>query len=96
MIAITLLFITCISGVIQEVRTLLHKETDKSIRLLYAFGSIFFLFWHEPFINLGLIWFLFIFSIIDIFATKSIQRLNSVFCLVVIIGLIINFILYYI
>lgn len=87
--------LTCISGIFQEVRTLLYKETPTSIKLPYAIGSLFFLFWHEPYINYGLILSLSFLSIIDFFGNDKIERLNSAFCIVAVVGLIANFILYY-
>ena len=87
--------LTCLSGLIQEVRTLLYKETPTSIKLPYALGSLFFLFWHEPYINYGLVLSLLFLSIIDFFGNDKIERLNSAFCIVAVVGLIVNFILFY-
>lgn len=96
MIHLIFLF-TILSGLIQESMSLLHKSTHKSISYIYAIGSIFFLFWHEPFIHLGLIFGLFILSLVDYLVKdkpygKGIKNINVYCCLLILILLVVNYI----
>ena len=89
---------TIVSGLIQEVLTLSKKQTPKHVALMYALGSIFFLFWHEPFIHLGLIWALFILAIVDFFVNgklwgKKIKTINNSLCLLILILLVVNYVI---
>ena len=99
---IHLLFIfTIISGLIQETNSVFSKQTDKYISMMYAIGSIFFIFWHEQFIDLALIWGLFILSIVDFIIIgkdyqKKVKKINNYFCLIILIGLFIKYLLYFI
>jgi hypothetical protein len=98
MIHLIFLF-TVLSGIIQESNTLISKPTPKPISIMYALGSIFFIFWHEPFINLGLIWGLFLFAIIDFIVKqpyrKTVSKINTYFCLVILSLLVVNYLLYF-
>ena len=99
MIHLLILF-TILSGLIQEIMTLRKNTTPKPISMMYALGSIFFIFWHEPFINLGLIWSLFILSIVDFFVNgkpygKKIKTINAYFCLLILIVLLVNYTIYF-
>ena len=99
---IHLIFIlTILSGIIQEINSIVNHQTVKKVSLMYAFGCIFFLFYQTPLIVWSLICALNIFSIIDFIIgfTKhksQIQKINNWICLVILLLLgfyyIINFI----
>ena len=100
MIHLILLF-TILSGIIQETLSITKKVTPKPISMMYALGSIFFIFWHEPFIDLGLIWGLFILSIVDFLIIgkryqKKVKQINNYVCLIILIGLLIKYVYYFI
>ena len=92
---IQLLFIlTILSGVIQEFNSILKNPTPKAISIMYAFGSIFFLFWQEPYILYFCFIFLNLFSIVDFVAElkkqERIRVINTWVCLFLLVMLAVN------
>ena len=98
---IHLLFLfTILSGITQETFSIFNKQSPKSVSMIYALGSIFFLFWHEPFISLPLIWGLFILAIVDFILGERqngqpIKKFNTYICLILLIGLIVKYLVYF-
>ncbi len=98
---IHLLFLfTILSGITQETFSIFNKQSPKSVSMIYALGSIFFLFWHEPFISLTFIWGLFILAIVDFIVGERqngqpIKKFNTYICLILLIGLIVKYLVYF-
>lgn len=98
---IHLLFLfTILSGITQETFSIFNKQSPKSVSMIYALGSIFFLFWHEPFISLTFIWGLFILAIVDFILGERqngqpIKKFNTFICLILLIGLIVKYLVYF-
>jgi hypothetical protein len=98
---IHLLFLfTILSGITQETFSIFNKQSPKSVSMIYALGSIFFLFWHEPFISLTFIWGLFILAIVDFIVGERqngqpIKKFNTYICLILLIGLILKYLVYF-
>lgn len=77
---IHLIFIAfIISGFISEIDAIRKKETSGTVLLIYAAGSVFFLFWHEPYIGHALIICLAILSVINFLTEKERPAAHKIF-----------------
>jgi hypothetical protein len=77
---IHLIFIAfIISGFISEIDAIRKKETSGTTLLIYAAGSVFFLFWHEPYIGHALIIGLAILSVINFLTEKESPSAHKIF-----------------
>ena len=77
---IHILFIAfLISGFISEVDSIRMKETSNRVFFIYAAGSIFFLFWHEPYIGHPMIIGLGILSVISFLTVNQFPNTHRIF-----------------
>ncbi len=100
---IELFFIfTMLSGLTQEILTIIKSRSNLWTSAIYSLGAIFFLFWEEPYILKGGMLGLFILSIVHIIANKEKDKISnfiitidpylSLLCLV---ALVINYVIYF-
>lgn len=77
---IHLIFISfLISGFVCEINDITRKESSTSALLLYALGSVLFLFWEEEYISHPLIIILSILSVINYITEKENSKAHKLF-----------------